>query len=317
MAIKSLAQTLKDLATGIKNTITGITGSNATLTITKGNGTTSTVTVNNVANATKATQDSAGQQINTTYIKSLSVSGKTVTYTKGNGTTGTITTQDTVYTHPNSGVTAGTYRSVTVNAQGHVTGGSNPTTLSGYGITDAPTKTGGGASGTWGINVSGNSATATKATQDSAGQQINTTYLKGLSISGKTITYTKGNGTTGTITLPLQLTDAELHGNVIESIVLENNGGSGHNSGVTIYSDGWMSQSGSVSTTPSDSFQTINLVKPFSNTDYQTSVNYIVSGTNQIRTIYGIGVTNKTTTSFQVSRNQSNLKTIMWFASGK
>ena len=33
---------------------------------------------------------------------------------------------DTVYTHPNSGVSAGTYRSVTVNAQGHVTGGSNP-----------------------------------------------------------------------------------------------------------------------------------------------------------------------------------------------
>ena len=30
------------------------------------------------------------------------------------------------YTHPNSGVTAGTYRSVTVNAAGHVTGGSNP-----------------------------------------------------------------------------------------------------------------------------------------------------------------------------------------------
>lgn len=41
------------------------------------------------------------------------------------------------YTHPNSGVTAGTYRSVTVNAQGHVTGGTNPTTLAGYGITDA------------------------------------------------------------------------------------------------------------------------------------------------------------------------------------
>lgn len=41
------------------------------------------------------------------------------------------------YVHPNSGVTAGTYRSVTVNAQGHVTAGSNPTTLAGYGITDA------------------------------------------------------------------------------------------------------------------------------------------------------------------------------------
>lgn len=137
MAIKSLAQTLKDLATGIKNTITDITGSNATLTITKGNDTTSIVTVNNVENATNATkakQDSAGQQINTTYIKGLSISGKTITYTKGDGTTGTITTQDTAYAHPNSGVTAGTYTSVTVNEQGHVTGGSNPTTFNGINI---------------------------------------------------------------------------------------------------------------------------------------------------------------------------------------
>jgi hypothetical protein len=43
--------------------------------------------------------------------------------------------------HANSGVSAGTYKSVTVNATGHVTGGSNPTTLSGYGISDAYTKT--------------------------------------------------------------------------------------------------------------------------------------------------------------------------------
>ena len=45
-----------------------------------------------------------------------------------------------VYSHPNSGVTAGTYKSVIVNAQGHITGGSNPTTLAGYGITDADPK---------------------------------------------------------------------------------------------------------------------------------------------------------------------------------
>lgn len=57
-----------------------------------GNATTATT-------ATKATQDSAGQQINTTYIKGLSVSGKTITYTKGDGTTGTITTQDTNTTY--------------------------------------------------------------------------------------------------------------------------------------------------------------------------------------------------------------------------
>jgi len=37
----------------------------------------------------------------------------------------------------NSGVTAGTYQSVTVDVKGRVTSGSNPTTLAGYGITDA------------------------------------------------------------------------------------------------------------------------------------------------------------------------------------
>lgn len=39
---------------------------------------------------------------------------------------------------------------------------SKPTTLAGYGITDAPTKTGSGASGTWGINISGNASNADK-----------------------------------------------------------------------------------------------------------------------------------------------------------
>jgi len=36
-----------------------------------------------------------------------------------------------------SGVSAGTYKSVTVDTYGRVTGGTNPTTLSGFGITDA------------------------------------------------------------------------------------------------------------------------------------------------------------------------------------
>lgn len=45
-------------------------------------------------------------------------------------------------TYKNSGVTAGTYRSVTVDAKGSVTGGTNPTTLAGYGITDAETPSG-------------------------------------------------------------------------------------------------------------------------------------------------------------------------------
>ena len=61
----------------------------------------------NAANtATTATQDSAGQQINMTYIKGLSVSGTTVTYTKGDGSTGTITTQDTNTTYSNATTSA-------------------------------------------------------------------------------------------------------------------------------------------------------------------------------------------------------------------
>ena len=42
---------------------------------------------------------------------------------------------------PASGVAAGTYKSVTVGTDGRVTAGTNPTTISGFGITDAYTKT--------------------------------------------------------------------------------------------------------------------------------------------------------------------------------
>jgi len=49
----------------------------------------------------------------------------------GSGTTSISTSLST------TGVTAGTYKSVTVDAKGRVTAGTNPTTLSGYGITDA------------------------------------------------------------------------------------------------------------------------------------------------------------------------------------
>ena len=40
-----------------------------------------------------------------------------------------------------TGVSIGTYKSVTVDVDGRVTGGTNPTTLTGYGITDAVSKT--------------------------------------------------------------------------------------------------------------------------------------------------------------------------------
>ena len=71
--------------------------------------------------------------------------GGTVTSVKINATSpividnnATITTSgERTISHANSGVTAGTYKSVTVDSKGHITSGTNPTTLSGYGITDA------------------------------------------------------------------------------------------------------------------------------------------------------------------------------------
>ena len=55
-----------------------------------------------------------------------------------NGKTGDVTIEK--YTHPNSGVNAGTYRKVTVNAQGHVTAGVDgvvPITEGGTGASNA------------------------------------------------------------------------------------------------------------------------------------------------------------------------------------
>ena len=58
--------------------------------------------------------------------------GIAITGTVGEGWNPTISLTDV-------GI-AGTYKSVTVDAQGRVTAGTNPTTISGYGITDAYTK---------------------------------------------------------------------------------------------------------------------------------------------------------------------------------
>ena len=56
--------------------------------------------------------------------------------------------------------------------------------------------------GTWKVVPSASSAaSATKATQDSRGQQIDTTYVKGVTGSNATLTVTKGNGSTSSVTV--------------------------------------------------------------------------------------------------------------------
>lgn len=92
----------------------GAVNGNATIDITDSNKNKQSLKISG-AGATKVTTDSSGNIVITS------------------------TDNNTVYTHPTSGVTAGTYKSVTVDNKGHVTAGTNPTTLSGYGITDTYT----------------------------------------------------------------------------------------------------------------------------------------------------------------------------------
>ena len=212
---------------GTANITTANWGTARNISITDGTNTSTAVSVNGSVNvslnlpdtikanltgnsdtATKATQDSAGQQIDTTYIKGLAVSGRTITYTKGDGTTGTITTQDT------NTDTKVTQTVTTTNAEYPVlfSADANKTTTStttaGFSSnikinpstnTITATTFKGNCSGSSG-SCTGNAATATKATGNANGKELTNTIIKGLSISGKTITYTQIDGNTGTLT---------------------------------------------------------------------------------------------------------------------
>ena len=185
--------------------------------------------------ATKATQDNAGQQIDKTYIKDLSISGTTITYTKGDGSKSTIVTQDT---NTDTKVT----NNLATTTKAYITGTTSATSNTGTQVFDTgvylDTEEGTLVASTFRGNLSGNATSAntansantatransaaladkatladsatladnattansaTKALQDNAGQQIDKTYIKNLSVNGTTITYTKGDGTTGTI----------------------------------------------------------------------------------------------------------------------
>lgn len=74
-----------------------------------------------VPDMSAATADAAGSA----GLVPAPAAGSQGKYLRGDGTW--QTPPDTKYTHPNSGVAAGTYNNVTVNAQGHVTAGSNTT----------------------------------------------------------------------------------------------------------------------------------------------------------------------------------------------
>lgn len=124
--------------------------------------------------AAKATADANGNVIADTYVKSVSISGRTVTITKGNGSSETQTTQDTTYTS-GAGLTLSGTQFINTGVRSLVAGST----------ADKLVVNTNGTSATITIN---NVANATKATVDSAGNTITTTYFKiaGGNISGAT-----------------------------------------------------------------------------------------------------------------------------------
>ena len=87
--------------------------------------------------------DYAGWNINPGHLPAIVISGNGIT---GTGSyyyndTNRAATATLSLALVATGVAAGTYRSVTVDAYGRAVSGTNPTTIAGYGITDAYTKT--------------------------------------------------------------------------------------------------------------------------------------------------------------------------------
>ena len=96
-------------------------------------------TVGHITAAERTSWNSASTN-NHTHGNKAVLDATTASYTTAEQTKlSGIATGANAYTHPNSGVTAGTYQSVTVNAAGHVTAGSNPTLPVAQGGTGATT----------------------------------------------------------------------------------------------------------------------------------------------------------------------------------
>lgn len=150
--------------------------------------------------ATKATQDSEGKAINTTYLK---LSGGTMG--------GALNLANNVLNKLGDDCYFGDQNVSGGFCLKGINGTTNLTFINKDDVSKkASLSYAGGnliSSATIQGNLSGtatkatNADNSTKATQDSQGQQINTTYVKGLSANNATLTVTKGNGSTSTITV--------------------------------------------------------------------------------------------------------------------
>lgn len=145
----------------------------------------------NATNATKATQDKNGLQIDTNYLK---LSGGTMTGALNLANNKLNLVGDDCYFGDQN--VAGGFCLKGNN------GTTNLTLINKDNVAQKASLSYAGGNLISSATIQGNlSGTATKATQDSAGQTINTTYVKGVTANNATLTITKGNGSTSTTTV--------------------------------------------------------------------------------------------------------------------
>lgn len=177
--------------------VADVMGANAQLSIIKGDGTTSVVSINNVLNATNATN--ATHATNASHAKTAD-SATTISQ-KVNSSTKTHTNYDTNGTYvPTMNFLSywdGAYASsgasnLTYCAQGTIIGSNN--------IGSQSVKYATNANHAKSADSATNATTATKASQNAAGYSLANTIVKAISIRGRTITVTKLDGTTYTLT---------------------------------------------------------------------------------------------------------------------
>lgn len=180
------------------NYIKDITGANATLTITKGTGTTSILSVNNVLQAQKAIADKNNNDITTTYATKTEntsnlASAKAYADTKKNeaiASANSYTDQEKAKYLPLTGIAAHAKladKATTATNADHATSASSATTAT-------------NASHATSADSATKSASATKASQNASGHALADTIVKAIAINGRTITVTKLDGKTYTLT---------------------------------------------------------------------------------------------------------------------
>lgn len=185
-------------------------------------------TTDNVSSATKATQDSAGQTINTTYVKGVSANNATLTITKGNGSTSTTTINNV--SNANNLVISGTAAHIkygggdvdenTAISQNKVnlligswySTGFRDLCSSGTPIRVAINHRNGNIKTTGNVTANGAMYSATPGTSDNSTRVATTAFVQSLISSVKSLVNTKndvyiGNGTGSvnntTFTIPL------------------------------------------------------------------------------------------------------------------